>query len=65
MSGGFHRGGFGNAIPVCGAQTTLRPVVEADVDLLLRWHADPEVIRFWDGETFTREAMLARLPDRT
>jgi aminoglycoside 6'-N-acetyltransferase len=67
MSDGFHRGGFENAITVRGAQTTLRPVEETDVDLLIAWHADPEVSRYWDGKTFTREAMLARLarPDVT
>src|ERR1700730_1296965 len=61
MSDGFRRGGFEDAIPVRGRQTTLRPVEENDVDLLIAWHADPEVSRFWDGETFTRETMLARL----
>jgi aminoglycoside 6'-N-acetyltransferase len=35
--------------------------VEADVDLLVGWHADPGVARFWDGETFTREEMRVRL----
>jgi aminoglycoside 6'-N-acetyltransferase len=67
MSNGFRRGGFENAIPVRGEQTMLRPVEEADIDLLLVWHADPEVMRFWDGKTFTRETMLVRLarPDVT
>ena len=64
---GFQRGGFDDASAVCSEQTTLRPVEESDVDLLLDWHADPEVSRFWDDETFTRESMLARLarPDVT
>jgi aminoglycoside 6'-N-acetyltransferase len=35
--------------------------VSDDVDLLVRWHADPEVARYWDGKTFSREQMLARL----
>ena len=67
MSDSFRRGGFEDAIPILGEQTTLRPVEEPDVDLLIAWHADPEVSRFWDGETFTRETMLARLarPDVT
>jgi aminoglycoside 6'-N-acetyltransferase len=67
MSDEFHRGGFENAIPVRGQQTTLRPVEAADIDLLLEWHADPDVSRFWDDETFTHETMLARLgrPDVT
>jgi aminoglycoside 6'-N-acetyltransferase len=29
--------------------------------MLVAWHADPDVARYWDGETFTRDAMLARL----
>jgi aminoglycoside 6'-N-acetyltransferase len=67
MSGDFRRGGFEHAIPVRGEQTTLRPVEASDVDLLVAWHADPEVSRFWDDETFTRETMLDRLsrPDVT
>jgi aminoglycoside 6'-N-acetyltransferase len=59
--GEFHRGGFEHASTVIGERTVLRPVKGADVDLLLRWHADPEVLRFWDGETFTRATMLVRL----
>jgi aminoglycoside 6'-N-acetyltransferase len=59
--GKFHRGGFENPSPVFGDRTVLRPVEEADVDLLLRWHADPEVLRFWDGETFTHATMLVEL----
>jgi aminoglycoside 6'-N-acetyltransferase len=29
--------------------------------MLVRWHADPEVARYWDDETFTHEEMLERL----
>jgi RimJ/RimL family protein N-acetyltransferase len=29
--------------------------------LLVGWHADPEVSRYWDGETFTEDEMRARL----
>jgi len=67
MSDEFHRGGFEDANAVWGVQTTLRPVEATDIDLLIDWHADPEVSRFWDGETFTRETMLERLsrPDVT
>jgi len=32
-----------------------------DVDMLVAWHADPDVSRFWDDEMFTREQMLERL----
>ena len=44
-----------------GALTAVRPAGEADVDVLVEWHADPEVARFWDGETFTPEEMRERL----
>jgi aminoglycoside 6'-N-acetyltransferase len=46
---------------VRGELTVVRPATEADADLLVAWHADPEVSRFWDDETFTRQEMLARL----
>jgi aminoglycoside 6'-N-acetyltransferase len=46
---------------VNGALTTLRRATDADADLLVEWHADPEVARYWDGETFTRGEMLDRL----
>ena len=67
MSNEFHRGGFENVTPVRGERTLLRAVEAADVDLLLAWHADPEIARYWDWETFTRETMLERLarPDVT
>ena len=41
--------------------TRLRPVEAADVDLLVAWHAADGVARYWDGTSFTRESMLARL----
>ncbi len=44
-----------------GRLTAVRPATDADADLLVAWHADPEVSRFWDDETFTREEMLERL----
>jgi aminoglycoside 6'-N-acetyltransferase len=46
---------------VQGALTTLRPATDADADLLVEWHADPDVSRYWDDRTFTREEMLERL----
>ena len=46
---------------VDGQLTSVRPADERDVDLLVGWHADPEVARYWDDETFTREQMLERL----
>jgi hypothetical protein len=47
--------------PLDGAFTTIRSAAQDDVDLLVTWHADPDVARYWDGETFTREEMLLRL----
>ena len=42
----------------------LRPADAGDVDRLVAWHADPEVSRYWDGETFTRTEMAERLARR-
>jgi aminoglycoside 6'-N-acetyltransferase len=41
--------------------TSVRRAGDDDVDLLVTWHADPEVSRYWDDETYTREEMRARL----
>jgi len=38
-----------------------RAATEADVPLLVGWHADPDVSRYWDDETFTEEEMRGRL----
>jgi aminoglycoside 6'-N-acetyltransferase len=46
---------------VHGRLTSLRPATEDDVARLVAWHADPEVARYWDDETFTREEMAERL----
>jgi aminoglycoside 6'-N-acetyltransferase len=46
---------------VRGERTSLRPAGEDDVDRLVAWHADPDVSRYWDDETFTREEMAGRL----
>lgn len=48
-------------VSVHGRLTTLRPAEESDVDRLVAWHADPDVARYWDDETFTREEMVERL----
>ena len=40
---------------------SLRPAGAADVERLVAWHADPEVSRYWDDETFTRAEMEERL----
>ena len=50
-----------SAIPLEGKLTIVRPATPADLDLLVEWHADPGVAEFWDGKTFAREEMLARL----
>ena len=49
---------------VRGALTALRRATADDVDLLVRWHLDPEVARYWDGETYTPEQMRRRLEER-
>ncbi len=46
---------------VHGRLTTLRPAGAGDVDRLVAWHADPEVARYWDDETFTHAEMTERL----
>jgi aminoglycoside 6'-N-acetyltransferase len=40
-----------------GALTVLRPATDDDTPLLARWHADPEVSRYWDDETYTVEEL--------
>ena len=47
--------------PVRGRMTQLRVATADDIDLLVAWHADPEVARFWDDETFTPDEMAVRL----
>ena len=44
-----------------GNLTEVRPATEDDVELLVAWHADPDVARYWDGETFTPDDMRVRL----
>ena len=48
-------------VEVRGELTRVRPATDADAQLLVAWHADPEVARFWDDETFTLEEMRERL----
>jgi aminoglycoside 6'-N-acetyltransferase len=38
-----------------------RAATPDDVPLLVAWHADPEVSRYWDGETFTEDELRGRL----
>jgi len=44
-----------------GTLTTLRPATADDAELLVGWHRDPEVSRFWDEETYTVAQMRERL----
>jgi aminoglycoside 6'-N-acetyltransferase len=44
-----------------GELTELRAATEEDAALLVEWHGDPDVARYWDGETFTHSEMLERL----
>jgi aminoglycoside 6'-N-acetyltransferase len=44
-----------------GRLTVVRTATEEDAALLVAWHADPEVSRFWDDETFTHDEMVERL----
>ena len=46
---------------VHGRLTTLRPAGSGDAERLVAWHADPEVSRYWDDETFTLAEMEERL----
>lgn len=39
----------------------IRPARTTDVEMLVRWHADPDVAPYWDGKTYTSEQMRARL----
>ena len=48
-------------VQVRGRLTALRPADADDVERLFTWHADPEVARYWDDETFTRAEMEERL----
>jgi aminoglycoside 6'-N-acetyltransferase len=44
-----------------GQLTQVRRATLEDADLLVAWHADPEVSRYWGDKMFTRDEMLARL----
>ena len=38
-----------------GDRTTIRPVVDGDLDLLLGWFSDPEIYAWWGGRALPRE----------
>jgi aminoglycoside 6'-N-acetyltransferase len=44
-----------------GDLTVVREAGDPDVELLVAWHADPEVSRYWDDETFTADEIRGRL----
>jgi aminoglycoside 6'-N-acetyltransferase len=44
-----------------GEATLIRRACDADADLLVAWHDDPEVARYWDEERFTHDEMVDRL----
>ena len=44
-----------------GKRTALRRATDDDLDLLVAWHADPDVARYWDDETFTADEVRERL----
>jgi aminoglycoside 6'-N-acetyltransferase len=43
-----------------GERTRLRPATPADLDLLERWFADPEVYAHWGGKPLGREEIAAK-----
>ena len=48
-------------VQVRGRLTALPRADGGDVGRLVAWHADPDVARYWDDETFTRAEMEERL----
>jgi aminoglycoside 6'-N-acetyltransferase len=49
------------AAPLRGDHVVVRAATLDDAEMLVRWHLDPDVSRFWDGRTFTDDEMAARL----
>lgn len=49
------------AAPLHGDNVVVRPATLDDAPMLVQWHLDPDVMRFWDGHTFTDDEMAARL----
>lgn len=47
--------------PLRGERTTTRAALTEDAALLAAWYADPEVARFWDWKTYTRDQIVERL----
>ncbi|AEN12149.1 MULTISPECIES: GNAT family N-acetyltransferase [unclassified Streptomyces] len=49
---------------IAGDLTRLTPASEAHLPLLARWFADPEFVRNWGGQPFTREEVAAKYTGR-
>jgi aminoglycoside 6'-N-acetyltransferase len=49
------------AAPLHGDHAVVRAATLGDAEMLVRWHLDPDVMRFWDRRTFTDDEMAARL----
>jgi RimJ/RimL family protein N-acetyltransferase len=45
---------------LAGAQFTLRETSADDAELLLQWHVDPEVNRYWDRRPLTQKEVAAK-----
>lgn len=39
----------------------IRAATDGEAERLAAWHADPDVARFWDGETYTADEIRERL----
>jgi aminoglycoside 6'-N-acetyltransferase len=46
---------------VHGTHTVVRHSTDKDVDMLVAWHADPDVKRYWDDQSFRHDEMIERL----
>lgn len=44
-----------------GELTEIRRAAESDVELLVAWHGNPDIVRYWDDRTFTADEMRERL----
>jgi aminoglycoside 6'-N-acetyltransferase len=47
--------------PLVGAVAVVRPATDDDVDLLVAWHADPAVSRYWDDQVPSHEEIVEDL----
>jgi aminoglycoside 6'-N-acetyltransferase len=47
--------------PLHGDGAVVRPATLDDAEMLVQWHLDPDVVRYWDDRTFTSDEMATRL----